>query len=134
MKPPEPWVILLDKVSQDEYVVDKLLELADCPDEVIGFHLQQAAEKLLKAALLVLGIRYRFTHNLGELIHLLAQAEHPLPNELDGLRELTPFATEWRYDLLPTEGEEPLDRIAGREMVARLRTWVENTIRLHTTD
>jgi HEPN domain-containing protein len=102
MKPPEPWVILLDKVRQDEYVVDQLLGLADSPDEVIGFHLQQAAEKLLKAALLALGIRYRFTHNLGELI--------------------------------PPEGEEPLDRLASREMVARLRAWVEGIIRLRKAD
>jgi HEPN domain-containing protein len=134
MKPPEPWVILLDKVRQDEYVVDKLLGLADSPDEVIGFHLQQAAEKLLKAALLALGIRYRFTHNLGELIHLLAKGRNPLPRELDGIRELTPYATEWRYDLLPPEGEEPLDRLASREMVARLRTWVEGIIRLRKAD
>jgi HEPN domain-containing protein len=68
MKPPRLWEVLLRKAEQDEYVVDRLIALSDSPDEVIGFHLQQAAEKLLKAALGVRGIPYRRTHNLGELI------------------------------------------------------------------
>ena len=45
------WRILLEKAARDEYVIDKLIYLPDSPDDVIGFHLQQAAEKLLKALL-----------------------------------------------------------------------------------
>lgn len=102
--------------------------MPESPDEVIGFHLQQAAEKLLKALLSFLSIEYRYTHNLGELIHLLAAAGEGLPSELDNVRNLTPYALEWRYDFLPGEGESRLDRKAAREMVSSLRRWVEERI------
>lgn len=87
--------------------------------------MQQAAEKMLKAALGSLGISYRFTHNLGEPIHLLAVNAAPLPPGLERLRDLTPYATEWRYDFIPPEGEDDLDLKPHRELVRRLRTWVE---------
>ncbi len=44
MKQHDLAVRLLAKASQDELVVDRLLIDADVADEVIGFHLQQAAE------------------------------------------------------------------------------------------
>jgi len=40
MKPPDLWRILLDKASEDEYVVGKLIDLQDSPDDVVGFHLR----------------------------------------------------------------------------------------------
>jgi len=103
MKPPDPWKVLLEKASQDELAVDRLNSFADSSPEIIGFHLQQAAEKMLKSALGSLRISYRFTHNLGELIHLLETNGHKLPFGLDRLRDLTPYATEWRYDFVPPE-------------------------------
>jgi HEPN domain-containing protein len=130
MKPPRLWEILIRKAEQDEYVVDNLLALSDSPDEVIGFHLQQAAEKLLKAALGVRGIPYRRTHNLGELIHLLDVHETPIPDGLDSLHDLTPYATEWRYDFLPDEGGKTFDRTSARETVRQLRNWVEELVRV----
>lgn len=130
MKPPRLWEILLRKAEQDEYVVDRLMALSDSPDEVIGFHLPQAAEKLLKAALCVRGILYRRTHNLGELIHLLEVRESPIPDCLDSLHDLTPYATEWRYDFLPDEGGEAFDRTSAREAVRQLRNWVEGLVRI----
>jgi HEPN domain-containing protein len=128
MKPREPWTALLDKAAQDEFAADRLAALTESPDEVIGFHLQQAAEKLLKALLCFAGVHYRRTHNLGELIHLLGRAGHHLPSELDGLRDLTPYAVEWRYDFIPEEGGSPLERASARALVSSLRRWVERRI------
>jgi HEPN domain-containing protein len=128
MKPPEPWKILLEKASQDEQAVDRLSGFSDSSQEIIGFHLQQAAEKMLKSALGSLGIAYRFTHNLGEMIHLLKIGGHPLPPELDRLRDLTPYATEWRYDFVPNEGNDDVDLKTLRESVRQLRVWVEKII------
>jgi HEPN domain-containing protein len=48
-------------------------------DEVIGFHLQQAAEKLLKALLAAREVRYGRIHNLRALMDLLTDAGCPLP-------------------------------------------------------
>jgi HEPN domain-containing protein len=125
MKPLDPWRALLDKASQDERAVDGLATFPDIAPEIVGFHLQQAAEKMLKAALGSLEVAYRFTHNLGELIHLLEVNGHPVPQELGRLRDLTPYAIEWRYDFVPPEGEDDLDLGPHREMVRKLRAWVE---------
>ncbi len=125
MSPADRWKILLEKAAQDEYTVDQLIPLPDSPDEVIGFHLQQAAEKLLKSLLSFRAVAYRPTHNLGELIRLLETHGEPLPTTLDHLRDLTPYATEWRYDYLPLEGETSLDRNNARQGLHQLRNWVE---------
>ncbi len=125
MTRPELWRVLMDKARQDEYVLEQLVGRPDSPDEVLGFHLQQAAEKLLKAALNKLEQSYRRTHNLTELIVLLEDAGRPLPAALVRLEELTPYATDWRYDLLPSEGTEALDRDGLLELVHRLRAWVD---------
>jgi hypothetical protein len=39
------------KAESDEIALDKLGDDPDVPDDLIGFHAQQALEKLLKAAL-----------------------------------------------------------------------------------
>jgi HEPN domain len=44
------------KARSDEIALDKLAEDADVPDDLIGFHAQQALEKLLKAALAHAGV------------------------------------------------------------------------------
>ena len=59
--------LLLRKAAQDEFVLEKLAPDAQAPDEVIGFHAQQAVEKMLKAALTHNAVRYRRTHDLVEL-------------------------------------------------------------------
>src|SRR5207237_1151451 len=55
----------LQKASQDEYVLARLLEDPAAPDEQLGFHAQQAVEKLLKAALFLAGGQPPRTHHLA---------------------------------------------------------------------
>ena len=49
------------KARSDEIALDKLAGDPDVPDDLIGFHAQQALEKLLKAALAHAGVRRRGT-------------------------------------------------------------------------
>ena len=42
-------------------------------DEIFGFHVQQAAEKLFKAWIALLGEEYPFTHNLVRLLESLEE-------------------------------------------------------------
>lgn len=120
--------LLLAKAAQDEYVLDKLLDDPDAPLEVFGFHAQQTAEKLLKAILSHAGIPYPRTHQLVELLDLAADHGLELPAEAEELRYLTPFAVEFRYDVLPGDERSGLNKTAVRRELARLRTWIEARI------
>ena len=120
--------ILLRKAEQDEYAIEKLAGEPDAPDELIGFHAQQATEKLLKAVLAARGIRYRKTHDLVELIDLLKKSGIPYPQDVEDLRFLTPFATDLRYVEVSALGTPKLDRDPMRARLRTTRTWAEHTI------
>jgi HEPN domain-containing protein len=120
--------LLVLKAAQDEFTVRKLIDDPESPDEVIGFHAQQAVEKLLKAVLAFRGIRYRRTYNLGELMDLMLDNGISLPRELEDVRDLTPFAAELRYDeFLPDRGSA-FDRLAALRHVQRTRAWAESLL------
>ena len=82
-------------------------------DEIVGFHPQQAAEKLLKAWLALLGYKFPVTHDLGALLDRSVADTA----EFRGLIALNPFAVQFRYEALADE-MEPLDRDS---LVAELR-------------
>ena len=117
--------MLLAKARQDEYVLDQFADNPEAADETFGFHAQQAAEKLLKAALAAHGVIYPRTHRLGDLLDLAGDRGLAVPEEFDELHWLTPFAVEYRYEFFAEELEKPLDRAAVLAQVRRLRAWVE---------
>ena len=123
--------LLLGKACEDEYVLERLVDDAQAPDAVIGFHSQQATEKLLKAALTSRGIPYGRTHDLDHLLDLLRDSEIPEPPDAAELAALSPYAVEFRYGRLPPEaGTTPtLDRTWARDCVRRTRAWAESLIR-----
>lgn len=121
-------VRLLAKAVQDEIAVDRLMGDASIADEVIGFHLQQSAEKLLKAVLAEHGVDVRKTHNLVYLTDRLHDCDLSLPADLHPLHQLNPFAVEYRYDLLDDEALPGLDRTGMRELVRALRAWAEKQV------
>jgi len=55
-------------------LLDAVIASDKVSDEVIGFHCQQAAEKMLKALLSDLGAAFRKTHELGALMDALARS------------------------------------------------------------
>lgn len=116
-------VRLFAKATQDEVAVDRLINDVSVADEVVGFHLQQAAEKLLKAVLAQHGIDVRKTHNLVYLIDRLGEYDVSLPAHLLTLHSLNPFAVEYCYELLDDEVLPPLNRAQFRDMVRDLRAW-----------
>ena len=98
---------------------------------MLGFHAQQAAEKLLKAALFLMGAAPPRTHSLAELAQLVADHGHSLPPECEELRWLTPYAVLYRYDDEPGVAEEALEREAARKRICQLRAWVEQLLAEH---
>jgi HEPN domain-containing protein len=125
---------MLAKAAEDEYVLDRLLGDPAAPDSMVGFHAQQAAEKLLKAALFLAGVTPPRTHNLAGLLDLADDHGLKPPAECEELRWLTPYAVLFRYDDEPDEREEKLARHEARENLRRLRAWVEQHLAQATPD
>jgi hypothetical protein len=124
--PPDRPDVLVRKAKQDELILERLLGDHDVDDDTLGFHAQQAAEKLLKAALVVRGVDYPRTHNLGVLIELLSNAGVALPQDLADIDRLTPFGTVFRYDeILPQAGQ---NRVQWLTWIRHLRGFVEASI------
>jgi HEPN domain-containing protein len=56
MEPLERAELLLAKSKDDETLLEEIISNEKVRDEIIGFHAQQAAEKLLKALLMAKNI------------------------------------------------------------------------------
>lgn len=109
MRDPKYARALLDVAEQDILTLRALLAATEVGDGVFGFHVQQAAEKSLKAWLAVLGVKFPLTHNLGALVALLQEQVDTtafLP-----LTAYTPFGVQFRYQ--EAEGDTPIDRPAA---------------------
>lgn len=120
---------LLKKAAEDEYVLDNLAADPQAPESVLGFHAQQAAEKLLKALLFVRGIAPPRTHQLALLLDLARDAGVQLPEGADDLRGLVPYAVLYRYDEAEeSDAEAGMDRRRVRESILRLRLYVESLL------
>jgi len=132
MKRREQALLLLRKAAQDEALLDEVLASSAVSDEIVGFHLQQAAEKLLKALLSGFGVRFRKTHEIGALIELAESSGCPFPENLKNLDILTPFGAVYRYE--DYDSELSLDRDSARQMIRGLRAWVESGLRERQPD
>jgi HEPN domain-containing protein len=128
MRSREHAALLLRKAKQDQFTIEKLLPDPASPDDVIGFHAQQAVEKMLKAVLASAAVRYRRTHDLLELFDTLRENNISYPPELEEVRRLTPFAAAFRYDDLPDDQEQPFERRWAMDCVRRVRAWVESVL------
>ena len=129
MRPRDNAELLLRNAEQDEFTIAKLAPDPASPDEVLGFHAQQAIEKALKAVLAHRSVRYRLTHDLAELLDLLRENKIAFPPEFEEARHLTPFAAALRHGDLPDEPEEPFDRSWALDCVRQVRAWAESVLR-----
>lgn len=116
----------LAKGREDEAVLEELIDNPRISDAVFGFHAQQAAEKYMKAVLAIDQERPQKSHDLRSLADQCGEAGHPLPDELEEVLELSPFAVQERYPFALTP---PISRRDISYSVAQLRGWVERIVR-----
>jgi HEPN domain-containing protein len=88
--------LLVHKAEGDESVLDRLLDDVDVPDDVLGFHAQQAIEKRLKAVLAFHEVEYDRTHSIGYLTSLLQHHGINLPAGREQIEELIGAVAEER--------------------------------------
>ena len=93
-------------------------------DEIFGFHVQQAAEKLFKAWIGLSGETYPLTHDLSELLQILT-IRSPDAARFDALIDYTPYAVQFRYGAQDAAAEA-LDR---GDALARVEALLEEVRR-----
>ena len=115
--------MLLEAARRDIEALRVMRGSDGLPDEVYGFHVQQAAEKLLKAWIALLGASYPLTHSIETLLKLLADRGVETGPFRD-LTAFTPYAVEFRYAGVGP-GAVPIDRAGALERVEALLERVE---------
>ena len=109
----------LEKADEDWKSAEWLLQEESPVVTPSLFHLQQAAEKWLKAYLVSRGIAFERRHDLLYLLELTASPS--LSPHVATLAELTPFAVEFRYP-----GDLPqFSRGEGLALMNRVRSFRE---------
>ncbi|WP_295389847.1 HEPN domain-containing protein [uncultured Thiodictyon sp.] len=84
---------LLAAGLRDRLTLCLLRDAGEAPQEVMGFHAQQACEKFIKAVLVVHGVVFEPTHDLAVLVALCADHQIQVPSETDALRILNNLAS-----------------------------------------
>lgn len=87
----------LELAEEDFRVAEFTFKMeSSIPYRVIAFHAQQAAEKYLKALLVLNNVDFPYTHDLFKLIELIPESLN-LKNELKSVIKLTEYAVNRRY-------------------------------------
>ena len=108
---------MLDRAAERDVLTLRSMT-DDAPVESFGFHVQQAAEKALRAWLALLGETYPLTHSLEMLLDLLADRAATV-EPFRGLVAYTPYAVEFRYAGADSSAE-PIDRESALALVDAL--------------
>lgn len=87
----------LAKAETDLLVCEQLLGQGAVFSEAIAFHSQQAAEKSLKALLVMRQVEFPKTHDIERLVDLVSVGDGPLAEALAEVADLTPYGVEYRY-------------------------------------
>jgi HEPN domain-containing protein len=107
-------VYWLKKAEEDFGLARHLLDEGSEYLHAIAFHAQQAAEKYLKALLVFHQQEFPKTHDIAELLDILAKVDKHTAAKLASVDELNPFAIEARYP-----GDLPeIDLQAAKEAVS----------------
>jgi len=125
MTPHEHAWELVSLALEDLYVARAIAPDPNLPDRAVGYNLQQAVEKLLKALLAELNLDYPRTHSLRRLTGLVTEHGYTLPGFVQELGFLTRYAVVERYTIRPSP---TLDRAKVLSLVEQLRDWVENEL------
>ncbi|MFQ3597821.1 MAG: HEPN domain-containing protein [Chloroherpetonaceae bacterium] len=117
---------LLEKAKKDKERAETLFAVSPNDMEGIGFNAQQAVEKALKAVLAHQNVHFPRTHDLGEILKLLAANAIEVEAELNDASKLNDFAVEMRYESVEFE----VDAKTALELATRAVGFAENLITL----
>lgn len=96
--------------------------------EIPCFHLQQAAEKAVKAIIVFHGVEPQRTHSILALLEELEQLQ-PVPQHIFEASFLTPFAGRTRYPTGIEYRVTKADYERAKVLAEMVLTWVEELLR-----
>jgi HEPN domain-containing protein len=117
---------LLSMAETDHTALANMLSAEKFPEQIFGFHAQQAIEKALKAWISMLRRPYPKTHDLSVLVGMLEETGADL-SSFPRLEDYTVFAVQYRYESYDA-ADEPLDRVRVLEETAGLIARVRKAI------
>jgi HEPN domain-containing protein len=100
--------VLIEMARKDLIAAKAMYDPEVFTDEIVGFHVQQAIEKTLKAWIALRGETYPKTHDIRLLLHHLDEKESDIES-YEYLIEYNIFAVQYRYEIY-THNDYPLDR------------------------
>ena len=118
--------VLVNAAKKDIAALRGMSDADIFADEIFGFHVQQAAEKLFKAWLALLGRTYPPIHDLSELLSMLVEYQ-PDAARFDPLIDYTPYAVQFRYGSDDSDGV-PLDRNTALQRTEALLSEVQRQL------
>ena len=90
------WQILAERdLAVADYLANHMVPV---PTEIIAFHCQQAAEKYLKGALVILGEEPPYIHDLDDLCSIAEKHRPSFKNIASLCTVITQFSSQPRYD------------------------------------
>ena len=115
--PESNYAAWIEKAEHDLLAIDSILAAERVPWDVVCFHAQQVAEKLLKAFLVHRGPVPTKTHSLVFLLRSCVKLDHGLASLENDCRRLERYTSRSMY---PGDSYEPEEEDA-REMVEAAR-------------
>ena len=125
---PKAWI----RYAKSDLALAKVTQTPDMLSDSLCFHAQQAAEKALKAVLIINGISFPKTHNIRTLLDLLPK-KIVLPLDVDDATSLTDYAVSGRY---PNEVED-IEKAEYQEAVRLAQAvvqWAESILSTPDTE
>lgn len=116
---------LLDSAKRDVFSLRSMVDTPDYPQEVFGFHVQQAAEKSFKAWLALLDEVFPLSRDLA-LLSDRVKAIDAQAARFCKLTDYSPYADEFRY--AASTDDEPLERNTALRLSEELVQHVETTL------
>ena len=118
--------VLVNAAKKDIAALRGMSDADIFADEIFGFHVQQAAEKLFKAWLALLGQTYPPIHDLSELLSMLIECQSDAAR-FDPLIDYTPYAVQFRYGSGDSDSV-PLDRDTALQRTEALLSEVQRQL------
>ena len=87
----------LELAEMDFHAAEYLLDMRPVPVEIICYHCEQAAEKMLKGSLVYFHKEPPRTHDLVQLCKLCCELDDRFHQLIDSCIELTPYGVQVRY-------------------------------------